>query len=137
MKYLLDTNIVSYLLRGQFASLDQRVLDMEQGQLCISVVTAGELEYGFARARPSRHLLSLQAKLKTLLQAILTRPLPAGVAAHYGAIRSVLEKRGTPIGGNDLWLAAHALEEDLILVTNNTREFERIKGLKLVNWVTP
>ena len=78
----------------------------------------------------------MQAKLNTLLQAILTRPLPAGVAEQYGKIRSALEKNGTPIGGNDLWLAAHALEEDLVLVTNNIREFQRVDGLRLENWAT-
>jgi tRNA(fMet)-specific endonuclease VapC len=136
MKYMLDTNIVSYLLRGQFASLEQRILNTAYDQVCISVITAGELAYGFARANPSRRLVGLPTKLNTLLQAILTQPLPAGAAAQYGQIRNALEKKGTPIGGNDLWLAAHALEEDLILVTNNTREFERVEGLRLENWVT-
>jgi tRNA(fMet)-specific endonuclease VapC len=136
MKYMLDTNIVSYLLRGQFASLEQRILNTEYDQVCISVITAGELAYGFARATPSRRMVSMQAKLTALLQAIQTRPLPDGAGGQYGQIRSILEKKGTPIGGNDLWLAAHALEEDLVLVTNNIREFERVKGLKLENWVT-
>jgi tRNA(fMet)-specific endonuclease VapC len=136
MKYMLDTNIVSYLLRGQFASLEQRILNTDYDQVCISVISAGELTYGFAKAKPSRRLASMQAKLTTFLQAILTRPLSAGVAEHYGKIRSTLEKKGTPIGGNDLWLAAHALEQNLVLVTNNTREFERVDGLKLENWVT-
>ena len=136
MKYLLDTNIVSYLLRGQFANLQQRILNTAHDQICISVITAGELAYGFARANPSRRLVSMQIKLHALLQAVLTRPLPAGVAEQYGKIRSTLERSGTPIGGNDLWLAAHALEEDLVLVTNNTREFERVDGLKLENWAT-
>jgi tRNA(fMet)-specific endonuclease VapC len=136
MKYMLDTNIVSYLLRGQFASLEQRILNTAYDQVCISVITAGDLAYGFTRANSSRRLASMQAKLNTLLQAIVTRPLPAGVAAQYGQIRSALEKNGKPIGGNDLWLAAHALEEDLVLVTNNIREFERVEGLKLENWAT-
>jgi tRNA(fMet)-specific endonuclease VapC len=136
MKYMLDTNIVSYLLRGQFASLEQRILNTEYDQVCISVISAGELTYGFAKAKPSRRLASMQAKLTTFLQAILTRPLSASVAEHYGKIRSTLEKKGTPIGGNDLWLAAHALEQNLVLVTNNTREFERVDGLKLENWAT-
>ena len=136
MKYLLDTNIVSYLLRGQCQDLKQRILNTAHDQVCISVITAGELAYGFKKAKPSRRLVSMQAKLNTFLQAILTRPLPAGVAEQYGKIRSALEKKGTPIGGNDLWLAAHALEEDLVLVTNNIREFERVAGLKLENWAT-
>lgn len=134
MKYLLDTNIVSYFLRGQFANLEQRILDTEYDQVCISVITAGELAYGFARANPSRRLANLQAKLGALLLALPTRPLPADVAEHYGRTRSALERNGTPIGGNDLWLAAHALAENLILVTNNTREFERVPGLTVENW---
>ena len=136
MKYLLDTNIVSYLLRGQFENLEQQILNTAHDQVCISVITAGELAYGFARAKPSRRLVSMQAKLGTLLQAIETRPLPDGAGGQYGQIRSTLEKKGTPIGGNDLWLAAHALEDDLVLVTNNTQKFERVEGLKLENWVT-
>lgn len=134
MKYLLDTNIVSYFLRGQFANLEQRILDTEYDQVCISVITAGELAYGFARANPSRRLTNLQAKLGALLQALPTRPMPAGVAEHYGRTRSALERNGTSIGGNDLWLAAHALAENLVLVTNNTREFERVPGLAVENW---
>lgn len=137
MKYMLDNNIVSYLLRGQFASLEQRILNTAYDQICISVITAGELAYGFSRANSSRRLVSMQAKLSKFLQTIVTQPLPAGVAEQYGQIRSALEKKGTPIGGNDLWLAAHALGEDLVLVTNNTREFERVAGLKLENWATP
>ena len=137
MKYLLDTNIVSYFLRGQFANLEQRILNTESDQLCISVITAGELAYGFERAAPSKRLVSLRTKLNSLMQVIPTRPLPPGVARHYGKIRSTFEKKGTPIGGNDLWLAAHALAEDLVLVTNNTQEFARVDGLKLKNWVVP
>jgi tRNA(fMet)-specific endonuclease VapC len=137
MKYLLDTNMVSYFLRGQFANLEQRILNTESEQLCISVITAGELAYGFARAAPSKRLISLRAKLNSLMEVIPTRALPPGVAGHYGKIRSTLEKKGTPIGGNDLWLAAHALAENLVLVTNNTKEFARVSGLKLENWVGP
>ncbi len=137
MKYLLDTNIVSYFLRGQFTNLEQRILNTEYDQLCISVVTAGELAYGFSRAVPSRRLLNIQTKLDMLLQTIPTRPLPTSVAGHYGEVRSALEKKGIPIGGNDLWLAAHALAEKLTLVTHNTWEFERVDGLKLENWASP
>jgi tRNA(fMet)-specific endonuclease VapC len=71
------------------------------------------------------------------MKVIPTQALPPGVAGHYGKIRSTLEKKGTPIGGNDLWLAAHALAENLVLVTNNTKEFARVSGLKLENWVGP
>jgi tRNA(fMet)-specific endonuclease VapC len=137
MKYLLDTNMVSYFLRGQFANLEQRILNTESDQLCISVITAGELAYGFARSAPSKRLVGLRTKLNSLMEVIPTRPLPPGVARHYGEIRSTLEKKGAPIGGNDLWLAAHALAEGLVLVTNNTKEFARVSGLNLENWVGP
>ena len=105
--------------------------------MAISIISAGELRYGLSRLRPSRRAAQLALQLDALLTAVSVLALPPEAAQHYGTTRSQLEAVGTPIGGNDLWIAAHALSQDLTLVTNNTRDFERVPGLKLVNWVTP
>jgi tRNA(fMet)-specific endonuclease VapC len=136
MRYLLDTNIVSYFLRGASPALNQRILDSTPDELAISIISAGELRYGLSRLPPSRRAAQLAHQLDGLLTAVPVLALPPEAAQHYGTARSQLEAAGTPIGGNDLWIAAHALSQDLTLVTNNTREFERVAGLKLENWVT-
>lgn len=137
MRYLLDTNIVSYFLRAASPALNQRILDSTPDELAISIISAGELRYGLSRLPPSRRAAQLAHQLDGLLTAVAVQALPPEAAQHYGTARSQLEAAGTPIGGNDLWIAAHALSQDLTLVTNNTREFERVPGLKLENWVTP
>ena len=133
--YLLDTNIVSYFLRGASAALNQRILDSTPDTLAISIISAGELRYGLRRLKPSRRANELARQLDALLSAVAVQALPATAAQHYGDIRALLESRGTPIGGNDLWIAAHALAQNLTLVTNNTREFERVPSLQLENWL--
>jgi len=135
MKYLLDTNIVSYFLRDASPALSQRILDSTPDTLAISIISAGELRYGLSKLPPSRKATELAQHLNALLTAITVLPLPADAAAHYGKTRAQLETAGTPIGSNDLWIAAHALAQNLTLVTNNTREFERVQGLKLENWL--
>lgn len=135
MKYLLDTNIVSYFLRGASPALNQRILDSAPEVLAVSIISAGELRYGLSRLPPSRRAAQLAHQLKDLLTAVPVLALPAEAAQHYGSARSQLEAAGTPIGGNDLWIAAHALAQNLTLVTNNTREFERVPGLRLENWL--
>jgi len=137
MKYLLDTNIVSHFLRGASPALNQRILDSAPEVLAISIISAGALRYGLSRLPPSRGAAQLTHQLDALLTAVAVLALPPEAAQHYGTARSQLEAAGTPIGGNDLWIAAHALSHDLTLVTNNTREFERVPGLKLENWVMP
>jgi tRNA(fMet)-specific endonuclease VapC len=134
MMYLLDTNIVSYFLRGASPALNQRILNSAPDEITISIISAGELRYGLSRLLPSRRAAQLAHQLDGLLTAVAVLALPTEAAQHYGAARSKLEAAGTPIGGNDLWIAAHALSQDLTLVTNNTREFERVPGLKLENW---
>jgi len=133
--YLLDTNIVSYFLRGASTGLNQRILDSTPDTLAISIISAGELRYGLRRLKPSRRANELARQLDALLSAVAVQALPGTAAQHYGDIRAQLESRGTPIGGNDLWIAAHALAQDLTLVTNNTREFERVPHLRLENWL--
>lgn len=135
MMYLLDTNIVSHFVRASSPELTRRILESEADSLCISAISAGELLYGLGRLPPSRRAQTLRQQLDAVFKAITVAPLPAEAAGHYGAVRSALEKAGNPIGANDLWIAAHALAQDLTLVTNNTGEFMRVKGLKMEDWV--
>ncbi|PKO60750.1 MAG: VapC toxin family PIN domain ribonuclease [Betaproteobacteria bacterium HGW-Betaproteobacteria-18] len=133
--YLLNTNIVSYFLLGASPALNQRILDSAPEDLAISIISAGELHYGLRKLTPSRRSAQLAHQLDALLVAVAVQALPAKAAFHYGTIRAQLETSGTPIGGNDLWIAAHALAQGLTLVTNNTREFERVPDLRLENWL--
>jgi tRNA(fMet)-specific endonuclease VapC len=135
--YLLDTNIVSFFVRGTSSGLNQRILGSVAETLCVSTISAGELHYGLSRLPSSRRAKQLNQQLHAVLTAIAVQPLPADAAQHYGTIRAALDKAGTPIGGNDLWIAAHALASGMTLVTNNTREFKRVKGLKVEDWTTP
>ena len=135
MKYLLDTNIVSYFLRDASDALSQRILDSTPDTLAISIISAGELRYGLSKLPASKRATELTLRLNALLTAIPVLQLPAEAAQHYGNTRAQLEAAGTPIGGNDLWIAAHALSQNITLVTNNTREFERVAGLKVENWL--
>lgn len=134
MKYLLDTNIVSYFLRDASPGLSQHILDSTPDTLAISIISAGELRFGLSRLPPSKRATELAHRLDALLTAIPVLPLPADAAPHYGNTKAQLEAAGTPIGGNDLWIAAHALAQNMTLVTNDTREFERVVGLRVENW---
>ncbi|MDB5929467.1 MAG: hypothetical protein JWR60_1174 [Polaromonas sp.] len=137
MTYLLDTNILSYFLRGTSPGLTQRILNSTAEDLAVSVISAGELHYGLSRLPPSRRAKHLSQQLDAVLSAIAVHPLPAQAGHHYGTIKAALDTAGTPIGGNDLWIAAHALAAEMTLVTHNTREFERVPGLQLENWINP
>lgn len=137
MKYLLDTHIVSYFLRDASPALSQHILDSIPDTLAISIISAGELRHGLNKLPPSKQATELAHHLNAVLTAIAVLPLPADAAQHYGHTRTQLEAAGTPIGDNDLWIAAHALAQNMTLVTNNTREFERVPGLRLENWASP
>ena len=131
MRYLLDTDICIYLQNHRSARVRQRFNELEPGDVGMSVVTYLELVYGALKsARPESNLAVAEA----LREHIPPQPLGENVAKHYGRLRTALERAGTPIGTFDLVIAAHALTLDLILVTNNTREFSRVKGLKVENW---
>ncbi|MGK9234265.1 type II toxin-antitoxin system VapC family toxin [Inquilinus limosus] len=131
-RYLLDTNICIYIRRRRPQEVLTRFEKLKPGEAALSVITYGELLYGVekspSRAKAMRVLRELVAYLPVL-------PLPADVGEAYGAIRADLEVRGEVIGNNDLWIAAHAKAAKLTLVTNNEREFRRIGGLKIQNWV--
>lgn len=129
--YLLDTNICIYWLNTRPAVVVQHLRTVPAGNAVMSVVTWGELLFGAAKSR--RKALA-RRNLDALAAAIPPLALPPDAGQRYGEIRATLERRGTPIGGNDLWIAAHALAIGFTLVTNNEREFKRVAGLKIENW---
>ena len=127
---MLDTNVVSDLVRQPNGSVASRVTGLEQGAFGISVVVAAELHYGAARSGSPR----LRRQLDAVLSAIEMVPLDEPADRHYGMIRSELERIGRPIGHNDLLIAAHARALGATLVTNNTREFGRVADLDIEDW---
>ncbi|MCX6594462.1 MAG: type II toxin-antitoxin system VapC family toxin [Acidobacteria bacterium] len=132
MTYLLDTSICVEVLRGRHPGLIERLSRTEAGEACMSVVVQCELRYGAAKSQhPSREA----ARLDALESAVPVVALGPQTAAAYGAIRAKLEKRGESIGPLDTLIAAHALALGLILVSDNTREFKRVPGLKVENWL--
>ena len=127
MKYLLDTNIIIYAKNKRPESVLNKLRSFTPSDLCISSITMAELEYGIARSsRPDQNRLA---------PGIEILPFDEKAAREYGEIRKSLAERGAPIGANDLLIAAHARSLDLTLVTNNSKEFERIEDLKIENWV--
>ena len=132
MRYLLDTNICIYVIRRRPRQVLARFQRCAVGDIGLSTVTLAELQYGVAKsAFPERNQEALAAF--TLPLEIL--PFDAPAAAAYGPIRATLERQGTPIGAMDLLIAAHAVSLGVILVTNNPREFRRVPGLQVENWV--
>ena len=132
-RYLLDTNICIYIAKGQPLAVRHRFEQLALPSLAMSTITVGELRFGAEKSQFRDRAL---ATLDQLVQMIRPSALPMAAAQHYGQIRASLQQQGLPIGNNDLWLAAHALAEDWILVTNNTREFDRVPGLRVENWVS-
>jgi tRNA(fMet)-specific endonuclease VapC len=131
-RYLLDTNICIHIRQRRPPSVLARFNKLQPGEAALSVITFGELLYGAEKSQRRADALQLLAELATLIPVL---PLPLEAAHLYGTIRASLETRGEVIGNNDLWIAAHAKAEGLTLVTNNEREFKRIAGLKVQNWV--
>ena len=129
--YLLDTHIIGDLIRNPSGAAAGRIAQVEGKGVCTSIVVAAELRYGCAKKGSPRLLSKVQAVLETI--PVLALDLPAD--GDYGRIRSELEAAGQPIGGNDLLIAAHACALGLTLVTHNTGEFARIRGLKVENWL--
>jgi tRNA(fMet)-specific endonuclease VapC len=131
MRYLLDTNMVSDLVRNPQGRVAQHIRKIGEAQVCTSIIVAGELRYGAAKKQSPRLTVQLQAVLGAL--EILPWQAPADIT--YGTLRSRLEKAGRPIGANDLLIAAQALTLDLALVTDNEREFAQVKDLRRQNWL--
>jgi tRNA(fMet)-specific endonuclease VapC len=130
-RYLLDTNILSDLVRHPQGTIFQRINTVGEASVCTSIIVACELRFGATKSGSSRLINQLEQILKILPIFHLQPP----VDRHYATVRTHLEQAGTPIGPNDLLIAAHALALNLTLVTANTREFERVPALNLENWL--
>jgi len=130
--YLLDTNICIYLLNSRSEALRRKINAADS--LAISSVTYAELCYGIENGSPDR-APECWSQLGLFTRLLTISPLGAEVGQHYGRIRAYLKRRGRLIGPNDLFIAAHALSLGATLVSNNLREFERVPGLVVENWV--
>lgn len=131
MRYLLDTNIVSDLVRNPQGKIAEHIFKVGEAQVCTSVIVAAELRYGAEKKKSAR----LSAQLEAVLGALQVLPFEKPADAAYGSVRARLEQVGEPIGANDLLLAAQAIALDCILVTDNVREFARVKQLRIENWI--
>lgn len=131
LRYLLDTNIISDLVRRPGGTVATRIADVGEDSVCTSIVVAAELRYGAAKSESKR----LAKRVGLLLSAMEVLPLEPRADERYAEIRHYLARQGAPIGPNDLLIAAHALAADLALVTANTREFARIPTLRVENWL--
>ena len=127
--YMLDTDTVSWALRGQ-GDVAARLLEHRPSQLCISSITLAELRFG-ADAKASRKLHGI---IDTFIESVVVRPFDQTAADRFGPVARALAKRGEPIGTFDTLIAAHALSLGQTLVTNNTKHFQRVAGLKTENW---
>ena len=132
-RYLLDTNIISDLIRNPQGLITDRIALEGEKSICTSIVVAAELRFGARKKASSR----LTYQMEAILSAIEILPLGEPVDQQYAGLRFHLEKAGSPIGPNYLLIASHALSLGLILVTANEREFLRVPGLTAENWLTP
>jgi tRNA(fMet)-specific endonuclease VapC len=132
-RFLLDTNALSQLIRDPRGTVGTRLREVGDSSVFTSIIVACELRYG-ARKRGSAALME---RVEQLLASIDVAPLESGVDALYAEVRHELESQGTPIGASDLLIAAHALEHQATLVTDDVAEFQRVPGLQVENWVRP
>jgi len=131
MRYLLDTNMISDLVKNPAGTVAQHVRSLAPDSLCTTTIVAGELRYGVEKKASAE----LRYRVTQILGAIPVLPLDAACADAYGTIRAELESQGISIGVNDLWIAAHARTLGLVLVTHNTEEFRRVPGLQWEDWL--
>lgn len=132
LRYLLDTNICIYMAKGKSERILKRFQELRTGEVGMSIITFGELYYGAKKSNQSKKALEI---LNKLAEIIPPYEMISTTSEIYGELRMQLEKKGQIIGNNDLWIAAHALSLKTTLVTNNEREFRRIKNLSVENWV--
>lgn len=132
-RYLLDTNVLSSLIKQPAGAVASRIRSVGEDTICTSIIVACELRYGAAKKGSP----TLSDKVEQLLSSLEVLPLDEGVDENYAELRTALEKAGTPIGGNDCLIAAHALSSGLTLVTDNVGEFSRVSGLRVENWLAP
>jgi tRNA(fMet)-specific endonuclease VapC len=133
LEFMLDTDTCSYLIKQRPVSVLERFEAVHKEKICISVVTFAELIYGVERSSSTKINLPI---VKDFVSCLSVLPWDSEAAESYGKLRTFLELKGTPIGNMDLMIAAHALSKDLIVVTNNTRHFERVPQLRVENWVS-
>jgi tRNA(fMet)-specific endonuclease VapC len=129
--YLLDTNMISDLVKNPLGQVMQGIKKVDAKNICTSVIVTGEVLFGLEDRGGQR----LKKNIEDVLASIPTLPLQAPADQHYGRIRAHFKRQGKPIGPNDLWIAAHALALDAILVTANEKEFRRVPDLKIENWL--
>jgi tRNA(fMet)-specific endonuclease VapC len=132
VKYLLDTNTCIYIINKKPPSAVNHIRSKQPDEIAISTITIAELEYGVHR---SQHVDRNRIALLEFLVPFIILDFDESAAALYGSIRAFLELKGTPIGPMDLLLAALAMSQELVLVTNNEREFRRVEGLQIENWI--
>ena len=130
-RYMLDTNIISDLIKNPQGRAAKRIAKVGEDNICTSIIVAAELRYGCTKSGSTRLLRAVEE----LLGEIEVLPLEVPADAEYGGIRSELEAAGKPIGGNDLLIAAHACAVQATIVTANTDEFKRIRGLSVESWL--
>jgi tRNA(fMet)-specific endonuclease VapC len=131
LRYLLDTNIISDLVRQPQGSIAIRIAAAGEETVCTSIIVAAELRFGAVKSDSAM----LADRVDLILSAMEILPLESPADREYGKLRHHLARKGTPIGPNDMLIAAHALEADLILVTAKPREFARVPDLKVENWL--
>ena len=132
MKYLLDTDTCSYVIRGRADAMQSKLDTVSQSDVRMSVVTWGELLLGCA-LRPQAS--TLRERVHAFARIVEPLPMDQAASEHYAEIRSGLQVKGSSIGPNDLWIAAHARAAGMTLVTHNIREFKRVPKLKLEDWI--
>ena len=130
-RYLLDTNICIYIRQERPQAVMERFKALPPDSMAISVITYGELVYGVRKSSDPHRAMMILEELTALIPVM---PMATDEAETYGTIRSDQAARGELIGNNDLWIAAHAKSLEMILVTNNEKEFQRVSGLKVENW---
>lgn len=128
--YMLDTDTVSMLSRDPRGRIYQKIADVGPDRICLSLFTKAEILYGCEKNQSNK----LKETMWTILDNIRILQPPDEIAAIYAKLRNHLRLNGTIIGANDLWIAAHALVEDCVMVTGNTREFARVPDLSVENW---
>ena len=131
MRYLLDTNIVSELIRNPQGRVTNRIRDVGEAQVATSIIVAAELRYGSAKKGSAR----LTAQVEAVLGAMDVLPFEEPADREYGVLRARLEQKGQPMGGNDMLIAAHAISLGFTLVTGNEREFAKVDDLHCENWL--
>ena len=131
LAYLLDTNILSDLVRNPQGVVATRIAKAGEDSVCTSVIVAAELRYGASKSNSTK----LAERIDLILSALEILPLEPPADRKYAVLRHHLTRQGTPIGPNDLLIAAHALASDLTVVTANVGEFSRVPGLKVENWL--